>query len=557
MLVFFIAGLALLSSSFSSSNIATTVEYDSNAIIINGERKIIFSGAIHYPRSTPEMWPDLINKAKEGGLDAIESYVFWDLHEPRPRQYDFSGNLDFIKFFQLIQEAGLYAILRIGPYICAEWNYGGFPVWLHNKPGIELRTNNEIYKNEMEIFTTKIVDMCKEAELFAPQGGPIIIAQIENEYGNVMKGYGEAGKEYVKWCAEMAVAQDIGVPWIMCQQNDAPHPIINTCNGFYCHHFTPHNPKGPKMFTENWTGWFKRWGGRDPYRTAQDLAYSVALLFQTGGVLNNYYMYHGGTNFGRSSGGPFYVTSYDYDAPLDEYGNLNQPKWGHLEQLHAAIKIGEKLLTNSKPKTKEFGAGVHLTMYADDVTGERFCFLSNSNEKVDANVDVHNDGKFSVPAWSVSVLQNCNTEIYNTAKVTTPTEHYSGYSEDSPKLKWTWTPEPMEDTLQGKGTFTAPELLDQKKATSDKSDYLWYMTSVNINEDSLKEATLHVSTRGQVLHAYVNQKLIGSQFYKKADNVHSVEGNDYGFVFERLISLKLGENTIALLSATVGLAVRF
>ncbi|KAK9672423.1 hypothetical protein RND81_12G099600 [Saponaria officinalis] len=103
---------------------ALEVSYDSRALRFDGLRKLIISGSIHYPRSTPEMWPDLIRKAKEGGLNTIETYVFWNIHEPLYRQYNFSGNLDFVRFFKTIQNEGLYAILRIGPYICAEWNYG-------------------------------------------------------------------------------------------------------------------------------------------------------------------------------------------------------------------------------------------------------------------------------------------------------------------------------------------------------------------------------------------------------------------------------------------------
>ncbi|CAL5201593.1 unnamed protein product [Lathyrus oleraceus] len=173
--------ILLMSMIMLHSCFAIEVTYDSKALIINGERRLIFSGAIHYPRSTVEMWPDLIQKAKDGGLDAIETYIFWDRHEPVQREYNFSGNLDFVKIFKLIQEAGLYAIMRIGPYACAEWNYEGFPLWLHNIPGIELRTNNEVYKKEMKIFTTKIMNVAKEANLFASQGGPIVLAQIENE----------------------------------------------------------------------------------------------------------------------------------------------------------------------------------------------------------------------------------------------------------------------------------------------------------------------------------------------------------------------------------------
>ncbi|KAJ7962918.1 Beta-galactosidase [Quillaja saponaria] len=351
--------LLVVSLALQSSSSVVEVSYDANAIIINGERKIIMSGAIHYPRSTPEMWPDLIQEAKEGGLDAIETYIFWDKHEPVLLKYDFSGNLELIKFFKLIQEAGLYAVMRIGPYVCAEWNYGGFPLWLHNMPGIQLRKDNTVYKNEMQIFTTKVVNLCKEAKLFAPQGGPIIMAQKENEYRDVAGRYGEAGKSYIKWAAQMAVGQNIGVPWIMCKYNEAPQPMINTCNGFYCDNFTPNNPKSPKMFTENWLGWFQKWGERAPHRTAGDVSFSVARFVEKGGVFNNYYMYHGGTSFGRTSGDPYIMTSYDYDAPLDEYGNVNQSKWGHLRDLHAAIKSGEKIITSGIRTEKKYDEWVY------------------------------------------------------------------------------------------------------------------------------------------------------------------------------------------------------
>ncbi|KAL6224299.1 hypothetical protein ACLB2K_003154 [Fragaria x ananassa] len=150
------------------------------SITIDGKPRILLSGSIHYPRSTPEMWPELIKKSKEGGLDAIETYVFWNAHEPVSHQYDFTGNLDLIKFIKTVQDAGLYVVLRIGPYVCAEWNYGGLPVWLHNLPGCQIRTANDVFMNEMKNFTTMIVDMAKRGKLFASQGGPIIIAQKDD-----------------------------------------------------------------------------------------------------------------------------------------------------------------------------------------------------------------------------------------------------------------------------------------------------------------------------------------------------------------------------------------
>ncbi|KAJ1407399.1 Glycoside hydrolase, family 35 [Sesbania bispinosa] len=343
------------------------------------------------------MWPDIIKKAKDCGLDAIETYVFWDLHEPARRQMIFPEILTSSR--------------------------------------IQLRTDNAVYKEEMETFTTKIVSMCKEAGLFAPQGGPIILAQIENEYGDVMSHYGEAGNTYIKWCSEMALAQNIGVPWIMCKQSNAPAPMIITCNGYYCDNFEPNNRKSPKMFTENWVGWFQKWGERRPHRTAEDIAFSVAL---------------------------------------------------------------------------------YLTTYTNNSTGEKFCFLSNSHNSQDAEVDLQQDGKYYVPAWSVSILQDCKKEVFNTAKVNTQTTVYvkKPATEGNP-LKWVWTSDPMEDTLQGEGTFKASELLEQKGVTVDVSDYLWYMTEVVINDtSSWKNATLHVTTTGHGLHAYVKGQYIGAQWGK-------------------------------------------
>ncbi|KAK9084367.1 hypothetical protein Scep_030838 [Stephania cephalantha] len=526
------------------------VSSDARAITINGQRRIILAGSIHYPRSTPQMWPDLIQKSKEGGLNAIETYVFWNAHEAQYRQYDFSGNLDLVRFLRTIQDAGLYAILRIGPYVCAEWNYGGYPIWLHNMQGIQLRTDNSVYKNEMQNFTTMIVNMMKKEELFASQGGPIIIAQIENEYGNVISSYGEAGKQYINWCASMANSLDIGVPWVMCQETDAPAPMLETCNGWYCDQYEPKNSSTPKMWTENWTGWFKGWGGLDPHRTAEDLAYAVARFFQLGGTLQNYYMYHGGTNFGRTAGGPYIATTYDYDAPLDEFGNLNQPKWGHLKELHLQLMSMEKVLTHGDVSSIDYGNDVQVTIYS--YNGTASCFFSNANQTTDTTISFQ-DNQFTVPAWSVSILPDCKTETYNTAKVNSQTTVFvkkANQAEDEPSsLSWSWRPEHVKETVNnGLGSVSANMLIEQKAATNDTSDYLWYMTSLDLAKDDLilgDDLTLRVNTSGHVLHVYLNGKFLGSQW--GGDN------GKYDFVFEKKVKLNEGKNQLSLLSATVGL----
>ncbi|XP_050229335.2 beta-galactosidase 15-like [Mercurialis annua] len=527
--------------------IKCALTYDDRAIKIDGQRKLIISGSIHYPRSTPQMWPSLIRKANDGGLNTIETYVFWNAHEPQRRQYDFSGNLDFIRFFKTIRDEGLYAILRIGPYVCAEWTYGGLPVWLNSLPGIKLRTNNEVFKNEMKNFTSIIVDMVQREKLFASQGGPIILSQIENEYGDVESAYGNDGKDYVKWCGEMAESYKIGVPWIMCKQPDAPSPLINACNGFYCDQYDHYNKGFPKLWTENWTGWFQDWGSKVPHRPAEDVAFSVARHIQAGGSLMNYYMYHGGTNFGTTAGGPYITTSYDYDAPLDEYGNLRQPKWGHLRNLHLVLTSIEETLTNGQSSTTTFdGKMLYATVFS--YKHERSCFLANAEQE--EHTITFEDTDYVVPAWSVSILPDCNQEVYNTAKVTVQTSIMENRPNvEQNDLQWTWRREVIRQLdVQGAfngSTLIANQLLDQKMVTNGSSDYLLYMTNYNhsANETFLgsdKDVFLQVQSNGHVIHAFVNKNYVGSQ---------SANGQ---VKFEGKIQLKQGINSITLVSVTVG-----
>ncbi|KAM7519611.1 hypothetical protein LguiB_018573 [Lonicera macranthoides] len=531
----------------SCNSVNATVSYDDRAILINGQRKILIAGSIHYPRSTPEMWPDLIQKAKEGGLDVIQTYVFWNGHEPSPGKYYFEGRYDLVKFIKLVQQAGLYVHLRIGPFVCAEWNFGGFPVWLKYVPGISFRTDNEPFKVAMQGFTQKIVGMMKAEKLFEPQGGPIILSQIENEYGPVEWEIGAPGKAYTWWAAQMAVGLNTGVPWIMCKQDkDVPEPIIDTCNGFYCEGFVPINPKKPKMWTEIWTSWFTEVGGPVPYRPVEDIAYAVARFIQNGGSFFNYYMYHGGTNFGRTSG-LFVSTSYDYDAPIDEYGLLREPKWGHLRDLHKAIKLCEPALVSSYPTVTSLGGKTLEAHVFKSKTGDCAAFLANYDEKSAAKVNFQNV-EYDLPPWSISILPGCKNAIYNTARITSPATHMKM----TPVLKaLTWqTYKDETPYFDGRNTLSSQGLWEQLNITRDWSDYLWYMTEVNIpdNEGFLKSGKnpiLTVMSAGHAMHVFIN-----SQHYGK---VYGTLSNTR-LTYSQGVKLNAGLNKISILSVSVGLA---
>ncbi|KAL5730081.1 hypothetical protein ACHQM5_002952 [Ranunculus cassubicifolius] len=424
---------------------ATTVSYDHRAIVINGERRVLLSGSVHYPRTTPDMWPKIIRKSKEGGIDVIETYVFWNNHEPVKGQYYFEERFDLVKFVKTVQEAGLFVHLRIGPYACAEWNYGGFPLWLHFIPGIQFRTTNTPFK-------------------------------VENEYGNVEWAYGVGGELYIKWAAETAINLNTSVPWVMCAQSDAPDPIINTCNGFYCDEFTPNSPSKPKMWTENYVGWFSAFGYPYPFRPVEDLAFAVARFFEKGGTFQNYYMAH-----------IYYKSSKKCAA-----------------------------------------------------------FLANVDKVLDANV-TFNGKIYHLPAWSVSILPDCKDVVYNTAKITSQKSlgHRSTAYVLPTVLPWSWYKE--KPGIQEEYSFISSTLLEQINTTKDISDFLWYTTSINIDEKlkpgEMKEVLLSIESLGHAALIYINKEVVGFGY-----------GNhdDASFNFSKLIKLNQGKNSLALLSMLIG-----
>ncbi|XP_058085526.1 beta-galactosidase 6-like isoform X2 [Magnolia sinica] len=401
--------------------------------------------------------------------------------------------------------------------------------------------------NEMKRFLAKIVRIMKEGKLFASQGGPIILAQVENEYGNVEWAYGVGGELYVQWAAEAAIGLNTSVPWVMCQQEDAPDPIINTCNGFYCDQFTPNSPSKPKMWTESYSGWFLAFGNAIPFRPVEDLAFSVARFFEMGGTLQNYYMYFGGTNFGRTAGGPLIATSYDYDAPIDEYGFIRQPKWGHLRDLHMAIKQCETYLVNSDPTYIPLGPNLEAHVYYKKPDGCA-AFLANIDQNVDANVSF-NGNFYSLPAWSVSILPDCKNVIFNTAKVVSQRSlgDFSHRQTSSVKetilatSKWGWYKEQVG--IWSNNSFTSSGLLEQINTTRDVSDYLWYTASIDVTENE-KEVYLNVASLGHAAMVFVNKRFVGFGY-----------GNheDASFTVTQKIMLNQGKNTLDMLSMIIGI----
>ncbi|KAK1633099.1 hypothetical protein QYE76_007414 [Lolium multiflorum] len=551
--VLLLAAAALLAGAASGSKWTFTkkgsvVTYDERSLLIDGRRDLFFSGAIHYPRSPPEMWPKLLKIAKEGGLNCIETYTFWNAHEPEPGKYNFEGRNDMIKFLKLIQDNNMYAVIRIGPFIQAEWNHGGLPYWLREIPHIIFRANNEPYKREMEKFVRFIVQKLKDAEMFASQGGPVILAQIENEYGNIKKDHITDGDKYLEWAAQMALSTNTGVPWIMCKQTSAPGEVIPTCNGRHCGDtWTLRDKNKPRLWTENWTAQFRAFGDQLAVRSAEDIAYAVLRFFAKGGTLVNYYMYYGGTNFGRT-GASYVLTGYYDEGPLDEYGMQKEPKFGHLRDLHNIIRSYQKAFLEGKQSFEQLAQGYEAHNF--ELPEEKLClaFISNNNTGEDGTVNFRGE-KYYIPSRSVSILADCKHVVYNTKRVFVQHSERSFHTAD-PSTKnsvWEMYSEPIPRYKQT--NLRTKEPMEQYNLTKDNSDYLWYTTSFRLEADDLPfrgdiRPVVQVKSSAHALMGFVNYAFAGSARGSKKDK---------GFMFEKPIDLKIGVNHLALLSSSMGM----
>ena len=454
------------------------VSYDHRAITINGVRTMLISGAMHYPRSTPGMWPYLFQMAKKQGLNTIQTYVFWNFHEQKQGVLDFSDRGNLSQFLQDAADAGLFVNLRIGPYVCAEWNYGGLPVWLNQVPNISFRSSNTAWEAAMKKFVLEIVDY--STPYLAKNGGPIILAQIENEY------YGDDA--YVEWCGDLVTHElaPTQIPWIMCNGKSA-NSTIETCNSCNCMddgwmaRHRQNSPMKPMLFTEN-EGGHQKWGVSNTIRTTQNIAYSVAEWFAGGGAYHAYYMWHGGNNYGRTAGSGV-ATMYEDDVSLHADGTPNEPKYTQLSRLqhliadHAEVLLSQSANRTSLPYWHEqqwmIGDQQYVFSYPPALH-----FVGNQANKT-LNVLFRNQNITMAP-YSVRIFDDNLNLLWYSA-------NYSDIKSDNTQfvpvvvgpLAWkTWS-EPKVFTLP---TVTSPNPIEQLRLTNDETIYLWYRRNVTLTQ---------------------------------------------------------------------------
>ncbi|GAB3573242.1 glycoside hydrolase family 35 protein [Hymenobacter daeguensis] len=301
--------------------------------LLDGKPFQMISGELHYPRIPREAWRARLKMAKAMGLNTVGTYVFWNAQEPQPGQYDFTGNNDVAAFVKMAQEEGLWVILRPSPYVCAEWEFGGYPYWLQNIAGLKVRSQEPQYVAAYRRYLQAVGKQL--APLQVSHGGPILMVQVENEYGSYgadkaylalnKKLFEEAGFDGLLYTCDPV--KDVAAGHLdgllpAVNGTDKPSQIRQLVQA-------NHGGTGPYYVAEWYPAWFDWWGTE--HHTVPAAKYTPGLdSVLKAGMSINMYMFHGGTTRGFLNGANYkgegtqyepQVSSYDYDAPLDEAGN--------------------------------------------------------------------------------------------------------------------------------------------------------------------------------------------------------------------------------------------
>jgi beta-galactosidase len=309
--------------------------------LLDGKPFRIMAGEIHFQRIPREYWADRLTMIKAAGLNTVGTCVFWNALEPEPGQWDFSGGNDLAAFIRTAQRHGLWVIVRPGPYACAEWDFGGLPAWLLRTPDIKVRCSDPRYLAACENYVMKIGEVLRDLQIH--RGGPVVMVQVENEYGSfgndrdyilALKGFWDkAGIEVPLYTADGATPH-------MLEAGSLPGAAIGLDPGTNEKHFAEaaRLERGVPIFcSELYPGWLTHWGEEWARVKTEDVLADLRWLLDNGKSFS-LYMFHGGTNFGFTAGANFSdryqpdVTSYDYDAPLDEAGRPT-PKFRAIQEL--------------------------------------------------------------------------------------------------------------------------------------------------------------------------------------------------------------------------------
>ncbi|HDY90291.1 MAG TPA: beta-galactosidase [bacterium] len=324
--------------------------------LLNGEPFQIISGSIHYTRIPEAHWKDRLLKARAMGVNTVSTYVFWNAHEQIQGQFNFEGNLNLRKYILLAQECGLYVIVRPGPYVCTENDFGGLPAWLLSIPDIKVRCMDSRYMKYAERYIFRLADEIRDLQV--THGGPVIMMQVENEYG----GYG-TDENYMKSLKSLFQEAGFDVPLFTTDYTNPQYLSGGSLDGVLptimfrgrvqkeFKALDDYRSNIPHFCSEYWIGWFTHWGDEHWYKDKKDDEQKIEMkwMLENGKSLN-LFMIHGGTNFGFTAGANYYdkdyqpdTTSLDYDSPINEAGQYTPEYYWIRKMLMEYQHNGEEL----------------------------------------------------------------------------------------------------------------------------------------------------------------------------------------------------------------------
>jgi beta-galactosidase len=284
------------------------IDFDSKGFLVNGKRTFIVSAGLEYARVPHELWYDRLLRIKRAGFNCIEIYTIWNFHEAQEGKFDFTGDRDLGAFLDMTNKLGLYAIVRVGPYYCAEWDSGGYPIWLKFKPGLRVREHNAPFEKYVDRFFDHLLPIVFKKQI--NKGGPVIMVQLENEHNS---GWGTVTPDaYFKHLQTKALDMGLQVPYFFSGLHHASDPAING-------NFDDLKRPNPWFSTEFWSVWYSQYGAK----AGDDSLYDRRTwkIIANGGNGYNYYMVHGGTNFGYTNNDED-AASYDYGAAIGQAGDI-------------------------------------------------------------------------------------------------------------------------------------------------------------------------------------------------------------------------------------------
>ncbi len=370
-----------------AANARFTIKGDD--FLLDGQPLHIMAGEMHYPRIPRELWRDRLRKLKALGLNTLCTYIFWNAHEKRPGQYDFTGNLDISAWIKMAQEEGLWVLLRPGPYICGEWDSGGYPAWFLNDPTIRPRSLDPRYMGPSGEWLKRLGQEIAHLEI--DRGGPILMTQVENEYGSYGNdlSYMRGVKDQVRAAGFSGMLYTVDGAAVI--QNGALPELFNGINFGTTdkakNEFTAYDKfkaTGPRMCTELWGGWFDHFGEMHASMPIPPLIDSLKWMLDHK-ISISFYVVHGGTSFGFDAGANFDrntktyqpdISSYDYDAMLDEAGRptpkfeaakalfqqyLPAERFAPLPEPEKALEIKRFRLTEAAPLNQLLGKPIAAT----------------------------------------------------------------------------------------------------------------------------------------------------------------------------------------------------